>query len=54
MNALYLSAAGADEAAEALAAGRLSFDPNVRCNHHDHHDEGHSCGSHGCGSHSCG
>ena len=52
---LYGGVSGsADEAAEALAAGRLSFDPNVRCNHHDHHDEGHSCGSHGCGSHSCG
>ena len=52
---LYGGVSGsADEAAEALAAGRLSFDPNVRCDHHDHHGEGHSCGSHGCGSHSCG
>ena len=52
---LYGGVSGsAEEAAEALAAGRLSFDPNVRCDHHDHHGEGHSCGSHGCGSHSCG
>ena len=43
----------ADAAAEALAAGKLDFNPNVRCDHHDHHGEGHSCGSHGCGHHSC-
>lgn len=42
----------ADEAVEALLAGQLQFNPNVRCDHHDHgHD--HACGSHGCGSHSC-
>ena len=40
--------------AEVLAAGKLDFDPNIRCDHHDHHGEGHSCGSHGCGHHSCG
>ena len=44
----------ADAAAEALAAGELDFNPNVRCDHHDHHGEGHSCGSHGCDHHSCG
>ena len=43
----------ADEAVEALLAGDLQYNPNVRCNHHDHHGEGHTCGSHGCGSHSC-
>ena len=44
----------ADDAVDALLAGRLRFDPNVRCSHHDHeHGEGHSCGEHGCGSH-CG
>ncbi len=44
----------ADEAVEALLAGRLLYDPNVRCSHHGehHHQEG-SCGSHGCGGH-CG
>ena len=44
----------ADAAAEALAAGRLAFNPNVHCDHHEHHGDGHSCGEHGCGSHSCG
>ena len=38
----------ADEAAQALAAGKLDFDPNVHCDHH-HHGEGHSCGQHSCG-----
>ena len=43
----------ADEAVEALLAGALDFDPNARCDHHDHHHgEGHSCGSH-CGG-NCG
>lgn len=45
----------ADEAVEALLAGQLAYNPNVRCNHHDHHHgEGHTCGSSGCGSHNCG
>lgn len=51
---LYGGVSGnADAAAEALVAGDLDFNPNVRCDHHDHHGEGHSCGSHGCGHHSC-
>ena len=51
---LYGGVSGnADAAAEALVAGELDFNPNVRCDHHDHHGEGHSCGSHGCGHHSC-
>lgn len=42
----------ADEAVQALLAGQLSYNPCVRCSHHDHgHD--HACGDHGCGSHSC-
>ena len=46
----------ADAAAEALVAGKLAYNPNVQCNHHDHHHgEGHTCGDHGCGSnHHCG
>ena len=44
----------ADAAAEAFASGKLAFDPDARCDHHDHHGEGHDCGSHGCGNHSCG
>ena len=51
---LYGGVSGnADAAAEALAAGELDSNPNVRCDHHDHHGEGQSCGSHGCGHHSC-
>lgn len=45
----------ADAAVEAFVAGNLSYNPDVRCNHHDHeHGEGHTCGDHGCGSHNCG
>ena len=46
----------ADTAVEALLNGKLDFNPNVRCNHHDHnHGEGHTCGDHGCGGeHHCG
>ena len=46
----------ADAAVNALLAGELGYDPNVRCDHHDHeHDHGgHSCGHHGCGTGSCG
>lgn len=54
---LYGGVSGdADAAVEALLAGKLDFDPDVKCNHHDHHhhEEGHSCGSHGCGGGHCG
>ena len=52
---LYGGVSGsADAAVEALVSGNLTYNPNVRCNHHDHHGEGHTCGNHGCGSHSCG
>lgn len=44
----------ADKAVEAYLNGILIFNPDIKCNHHDHsHGEGHTCGSHGCGSHSC-
>ena len=45
----------ADAAVNALLASALAYDPNVRCDHHDHaHGEGgHTCGEHGCGHHSC-
>ena len=43
----------ADAAVQALIDGTLLYNPCVRCGHHDHHGEGHSCGDHGCGSHSC-
>lgn len=45
----------ADAAAAAFAAGKLDFDPNAKCDHHDaQHHEGHQCGEHGCGEHHCG
>lgn len=44
----------ADEAAKALARGNLSYDPNARCDHHDHHGEGHDCGHHHGEGHECG
>ena len=27
--------------------GKLNYDPNAHCDHHDH-GEGHTCGDHGC------
>lgn len=38
-----------DAAVEDFLAGSLLFDPEVKCNHHDH--EGHEHGPHSCGSH---
>ena len=51
---LYGGVSGdADKAVEDFLADNLSYNPNVKCNHHgEGHD--HNCGSHGCGSHSCG
>lgn len=53
---LYGGVSGsADAAVEALLAGQLAYNPDVRCSHHDeHHGDDHTCGSHGCGSHHCG
>lgn len=53
---LYGGVSGrADDAVDALLSGTLAYDPDVRCNHHDHehHDEGHHCGEdkHGCSGH---
>ena len=42
----------ADEAVEALLNGTLGYNPDVKCDHHSHHGEGHTCGGHGCG-HNC-
>ena len=42
----------ADAAVVAFLSERLAFNPDVRCDHHDHeHGEGHTCGEHGCGNH---
>lgn len=53
---LYGGVSGdADKAVAAFLANELQYNPNVRCNHHEHeHGEGHTCGSHGCGSGHCG
>lgn len=40
----------ADAAAEALLSGNLAYDPDARCDHHDHEHD-HACGEHGCGGH---
>ena len=43
----------ADAAVQALLGGKLAFDPNKQCDHHEeeHGHEGHGCGEnhHGCG-----
>ena len=40
----------ADKAVEAYLNDTLSYDPEAKCDHHDHeHGEGHTCGEHGCG-----
>ncbi len=41
----------ADEAVRALLDGKLDYNPEVKCNHHDHEHGhgGHTCGEHGCG-----
>ena len=42
---LYAGVQGsADAAAKALAEETLVYDPNARCEHHDHHEDG--CGHH--------
>ena len=52
---LYGGVSGdADEAVELFLADMLEYNPNVQCNHYDHHhSEGHACGEHGCGG-NCG
>jgi len=50
---LYAGVQGsADAAAKALAEGNLDYDPDARCDHHEHH--GGDCGHHQCGEHRCG
>ncbi|MBR6567717.1 MAG: NifB/NifX family molybdenum-iron cluster-binding protein [Clostridia bacterium] len=42
----------ADMAAVSFIAGSLRYNPDAKCDHHDHeHGEGHTCGEHGCHSH---
>ena len=54
---LYGGVSGScDAAVESYLANNLGYNPNVKCDHHDHEhsDGGHNCGDHGCGSHNCG
>lgn len=46
----------ANQAVDAYLAGNLAYNPDVKCNHHEHHHgEDHVCGDHGCGGeHHCG
>lgn len=49
---LYAGVQGsADAAAKALAEGSLEYDPNARCDHHEHHDG--DCGHDHCAEHHC-
>lgn len=44
----------ADLAVATYLEGRLAYDPDYRCDHHDHHHgDDHQCGDHGCGGHNC-
>ena len=50
---LYGGVSGScDAAVEALLMGTLGYNPNVKCDHHEHHGAEHNCGDHGCG-HNC-
>ena len=54
---LYGGVSGScDAAVEAFLAHNLGYNPNVKCDHHDHeHSDGaHNCGDHGCYTHNCG
>lgn len=53
---LYGGVAGsADNAVAALLAGKLEFNPDVHCTHHDHEHGEHHCGEHHtCGGHNHG
>lgn len=49
---LYAGAQGfADDAVKSLIDGTLKFDPNARCDHHEHH--GGDCGHEHCAEHNC-
>jgi len=40
----------ADKAVEAYLNDTLAYDPDAKCDHHEHeHIDGHTCGEHGCG-----
>lgn len=41
-----------DNAVQAFLSDTLSYNPDVRCSHHDEHEHG-KCGEHGCGEGHC-
>lgn len=43
----------ADKAVADFLCGKLNYDPEAKCDHHDHHGADHECSEHGCGEHSC-
>lgn len=50
---LYGGVSGnADAAVQAFLEGRLEYNADVKCDHHEH-EEGHSCGSHDCKDQGC-
>ena len=50
---LYAGVQGnADAAVNMFIANKLTYDPNHKCDHHDHHHD-HDCGEHKCGEHKC-
>ena len=54
---VYGGAAGnADEAVKEYLNGSLNYNPDVRCEHHDHEHGEHKCGEgeHKCRTHGCG
>lgn len=51
--AVYGGVSGnADKAAEDFVSGKLIYNPEAKCDHHDHGAE-HTCGEHSCVSHTC-
>lgn len=44
----------ADQAVKNFINGKLHYNPDVMCSHHDHdHEHGEDCGHGTCGSHKC-
>lgn len=51
---LYAGIQGStDAAARAFADGTLEFDPDAKCDHHNHDGEGHECDHQNCEGHGC-
>lgn len=43
----------ADKAVEDYLGGKLNYDPEAKCDHHDSQGGDHECGEHGCGENGC-